>query len=346
LSGDRTLTVLSVAYPFAPVTSDPAGGAEQVLARIDRALVARGHQSVVIAQEGSIVAGTLAAVPAVAGEIDARARANAHEAMRARIAEAVSRFRPDVMHFHGLDFADYLPRDGPPALVTLHLPLDWYPDEALRVRRARTDLHPVSASQAMRAPPGVVLGNVIENGVEMPTLVARKRSFALVLGRICPEKGVEDAIAASRMAGCPLMIAGRVFPYAEHQSYFRREIAPRLDRECRYVGAVAGPAKWRLLAQARCLLVPSKVAETSSLVAMEAVASGTMVVAYRQGALPDIVEHGRTGYVVDDAGQMAAAIANSVAIDPETCRDVARHRFSLHRMLDAYVARYHALCAD
>jgi glycosyltransferase involved in cell wall biosynthesis len=343
VSADGSLTVLSVAYPFAPVSSDPVGGAEQVLAHLDRALVARGHRSAVVAQQGSTVAGCLFGIPAIAGEIDARSRALAHDAVKAAIGQAVDRVRPDVLHFHGLDFADYLPEDGPPALVTLHLPLDWYPEHALRTPRPRTELHAVSESQAARAPAGIVLGGVIANGVDAPALAVRKLNFALVLGRICPEKGVEDAIGAARLGGCPLAIAGRVFPYAEHEAYFRLRIAPLLDRSRRFVGAVAGKAKWRLLARARCLLVPSKVAETSSLAAMEAIASGTPVIAYRQGALPDIVAHGRTGFIVETVGDMADAIRQCDTIDPAMCRMEARRRFSLDRMVDAYVARYRAL---
>ena len=84
---------------------------------------------------------------------------------------------------------------------------------------------------------------------------------------------------------------------------------PHLDRDCRWIGAVGGRRKKRLLGQARCVLVPSKARETSSLVAMEAIAAGTPVIAYRAGALPDIVEDGRTGFIVDDVARMAAAIA-------------------------------------
>jgi glycosyltransferase involved in cell wall biosynthesis len=92
-------------------------------------------------------------------------------------------------------------------------------------------------------------------------------------------------------------------------------------------------------------LVPSLAPETSSLVAMEALACGTPVIAFPAGALAEIVEHGRTGFLVRDIGEMAAAIGRSEAIDPETCRAAARTRFSRDRMVEAYVARYRALAA-
>ncbi|MBV9891397.1 MAG: glycosyltransferase, partial [Rhizobacter sp.] len=163
----RRLTVVSVAYPFATVTADPVGGAEQVLAHIDRALVAAEHRSIVIAPEGSRVAGELRAIPAVTEVIDEAVRARIHRAVRAQLRNAIALERPDVVHLHGVDFAAYLPPPGPPLLATLHLPLDWYPAEALAPTRPGTWLHPVSAHQARSAPAGAMLAAPIENGVDL-----------------------------------------------------------------------------------------------------------------------------------------------------------------------------------
>jgi hypothetical protein len=341
----RRLTVVSVAFPFATVSADPVGGAEQVLAQIDRALVAAGERSIVIAPERSRLTGELRAIPAVAEEIDDTVRSRIHAEVRARLRDSLRRDRPDVVHFHGIDFAAYLPPPGPPVLATLHLPLDWYPASTLAPTRPGTWLHPVSAHQARGAPPGALLQMPIDNGVELTVVAARRRSFALALGRICPEKGVDDAIEAARRADVPLLIAGTVFPYREHQRYFRSCVLPRLDRARRWIGPVSGQQKKRLLAQARCVLVPSKAPETSSLVAMEAIAAGTPVIAYRSGALPEIVEDGRTGFIVDGVDAMAAAIAKVERIDAQECRRCARDRFSLERMTRAYLDRYRELAA-
>jgi glycosyltransferase involved in cell wall biosynthesis len=167
-----------------------------------------------------------------------------------------------------------------------------------------------------------------------------KRSFALVLGRVCPEKGYHIALDAAHRANHTLLIGGRVYPYDEHRRYFDQEIAPRLDRHRRFLGPLGFIRKRRLLSAALCLLVPSLTQETSSLVAMEALACGTPVVALPNGALVDIVDHGRTGFLVRDAGEMAAAIEAVRDIDPETCREAAQSRFSVERTTARYLHLY------
>jgi glycosyltransferase involved in cell wall biosynthesis len=140
-----------------------------------------------------------------------------------------------------------------------------------------------------------------------------------------------------------MLLAGEVFRYETHERYFREAVEPRLDRRRRFVGPVGFAAKRRLLSAARALLVPSLAAETSSLVAMEALACGTPVIAFAAGALPEVVEHGRTGFIVGDAAEMARAIRRVGEIDPAVCRATARRRFSDERMTREYFALYERL---
>ena len=348
-SGEQPLTVLHVAYPLAPVSADTAGGAEQVLAMLDQGLQRAGHRSIVIACEGSRSAGELVTTPLPRGPLDEQARAGAQAHHRAAIARVIGQTSVDVVHLHGIDFTAYLPVPGPgpdpAALVTLHLPPAWYPAGAFALERPRTRLCCVSASQARACPPARDLAGVVENGVDLATLRpgGPRQAYALALGRICPEKGFHRALDACRRARVPMVLAGQIFPYPDHERYFHDRIAPLLDSERRFIGPVALAHKRRLLAAARCLLVPSEAPETSSLVAMEALACGTPVIAFGAGALSEIVEHGRTGYLVADEAAMAAAIARAPAIEPAACRRAAEQRFSAEVMTARYFDLYRRL---
>jgi hypothetical protein len=343
-----SLTILSVAYPLAPVSPDAAGGAEQVLSMLDAAIVEAGHRSLVVAQAGSVVAGTLISVPVISGDLDEAAKATAQAATHAAIASVLSRFPVDLVHLHGIDFHAYLPPPGLPVLATLHLPPSWYPPEALRPTRPDTWLHCVSEVQHGDCAAGRSLLPPIPNGVDVDALQARhaKRNYAMFLGRICPEKGVHVALDAAAAAGVPLLVAGEVFPYPVHRRYFDEEVRPRLGRKRRFIGPIGFARKRRLLTAACCLLVPSWAPETSSLVAREAAACGTPVIAFPNGALSDTVEHGRTGLLVRDVREMADAIRQAGEIDPETCRDAARRRFSKETMTAAYLDLYARLAAS
>jgi glycosyltransferase involved in cell wall biosynthesis len=334
------LTVLSVAFPFAPVGRDAVGGAEQVLSALDHALTGAGHHSILIACRGSQAAGTLVSVPSYPCAVDDAVRERAWAAHRAAIAAVLNETRVDVVHLHGIDFHAYLPENAP-TLATLHLPLDWYPGSIWRPR-PNLWLHCVSESQHQTSPAGSRLLAPVPNGVSPRLFHTRqsKRGFAVMLTRICPEKGVHLALDACHKAGISLLIGGQIFPYEAHQRYFANEVAPRLDNRRRFLGPLGFDRKRRLLAAADCVLIPSLVAETSSLTAVEALACGAPVIAYPNGALPDVVEHGRTGFLVQSVGEMADAIAAAGTIDPELCKASAAERFSLERMTSSYFKLY------
>jgi glycosyltransferase involved in cell wall biosynthesis len=344
-----TLTVLSVAFPFAAASPDAVGGAEQVLSQLDAALVSAGHRSIVVASAGSRVAGRLVATAVATGTITGQQQQDTWAWHRANVESVLASEHVDLVHMHGLDFHAYLPAPGgPPVLVTLHLPPAWYPPAVFAAERPDLHLLCVSRSQRQACPAGARLLPEIENGVPVRALDCRcrKRRFALALGRICPEKNLHVALDAGRLARMPVLLGGQVFPYEAHQRYFRQQVLPRLDGERRFLGPLPLVRKRRLLASARCLLLPTLAPEASSLVAMEALACGTPVVAFPSGALPDIVQHGVTGFLVRDAAEMADAIAACEAIAPEPCRAAARERFSLQAMTSRYLDLYAMLASQ
>jgi glycosyltransferase involved in cell wall biosynthesis len=339
-----SLTVLSVAYPLLPVHSGSAGGAEQILHLIDRGLIEAGHRSLVIAARGSQVSGLLIETAVADGEIDDGVIELAQHGHLRAIKKALERYSVDLIHFHGLDFLSYLPWRDLPMLATLHLPVQWYPRRVLELDTIT--LNCVSRTQAATVPSERRLP-VVENGIDIDAFshAQAQRRGLLWLGRICPEKGVDVALRVAHRLARPLTIAGPVHPFEWHQRYFRGQIAPLLDDYRRYIGPVSFAEKRELLAHAECVLIPSLAAETSSLVAMEAGASGAAVVAFSAGALPEVIEQGKTGFLVRNEDEMTEAVEHAHAISPEICRQIAVRRFDFRKMVWNYLSLYEEMLA-
>lgn len=336
------MNILSVAYPLLPVGPDSAGGSEQILFLMDRGLVGAGHRSIVIAAKGSQISGELIESAVSAGEITDEVRRDAKQVHIESIRHALRRHPIDLIHFHGLDFYTYVPEQAVPMLATLHLPVSFYPPYIFD--NAELTLNCVSQTQA-NSVPGLSKPPVVFNGIDTERYRdgSGERNFLLVLTRICPEKGVHIALELAHRLDVRLIIAGPVHPFRDHEIYFSERVQPLLDEKRQYVGAVDLDTKAALLAGARCVLIPSLVAETSSLVAMEAITSGTPVIAFRSGALPEVVEHNETGFIVDSEDQMIDAVQHVGEISPETCRARAALRFDARRMVNDYKELYGTL---
>jgi glycosyltransferase involved in cell wall biosynthesis len=348
------ITVLSIAYPFAPVGPNLVGGAEQILSDLDHALVAAGDESLVVACEGSKPAGKLFATQLPNREtLDEADQAGCRERFHAALDRAFASQRVDLVHAHCMELYDYeFPQDVP-VLITLHLPIAWYRREMLERYRQRAQLCYVSESQRREGLEVIGDAPVVENGVEIEPLKGKgkKADFALVMGRICPEKNVHCALEAGTRARVRVVIAGRVYPYRAHRQYFAEKIEPQLETgrppaDHQFVGQLAPHRRREMLAQAKCLLHPTLAPETSSLVAMEALAAGTPVIAYRSGALPDIVEDGVTGFLVNDVEKMAAAIGKVHTISQTACHEAAERRFSKQRMIERYFDLYRTILKE
>lgn len=335
------ITVLNIAYPFAPVRDDTAGGAEQAVLSIDAGLFKYGFRSIVVACAGSRVKGRLFEVPSVKGGLDEGSMSLVRRIVKETAERALEEEKVDVVHMHGIDFFRYVPGTSAPVLATLHLPVSWYPEDTLLSLKGRVNYNFVSGPQRDSAPGPLRGFPVVENGVDIDALKPRvsRRGYALCLGRVCPEKGFHLALQAARKASIPLVIAGGVAEFDSHKKYFEDRISPALGNGVRFIGEAGPIRKRRLLAGARCLLVPSLVEETSSLAAMEALACGTPVVAFRKGALPELIEDGKTGFLVEGVDEMAEAIKKAGALDRAECVRAAGG-FSADSMTEKYIRLY------
>jgi glycosyltransferase involved in cell wall biosynthesis len=231
-----------------------------------------------------------------------------------------------------------------PVLATLHLPRSFYDDALFRDVLDNVHFNCVSRSQAESFRDVLGFRGVVPNGiaVEKFRLGLQKEDYVLWLGRICPEKAPHLAIDAAAKAGVRLVMAGQVYPFSWHQLYFHQEIQPRLESlggQVRWIKSPSFDEKVDLLSKAKALLLPTLAPETSSLVAMEAMASGTPLIAFPNGALPEIVDD-EVGVLVNDVEQMSSAIRDTSQFSPVRARNIAKRRFSSRTMADGYEQLY------
>jgi glycosyltransferase involved in cell wall biosynthesis len=234
-------------------------------------------------------------------------------------------------------------------LATLHLPRSFYPQDIFNNVAPNVFFNCVSERQvnSFRDLPRML--PPVQNGVAIDLFKPNPspRMHLLWLGRICPEKAPHIALDVAARMDMPLVLAGQVYPFSYHQQYFRREIRPRLQKNpiaC-FVDTPTLDEKLRVLQRARALLITSEAAETSSLVALEAMACGTPVIAYGNGALPEIIRNGETGFVVHTVREMCNAIDAVSEIEPATCRKYVEQNHSAEKMTTEYIERYRHVLA-
>ena len=344
---DPNFSILYVSYPLLPVSEDSAGGAEQVLWALEREAVRSGVRTTVAACAGSHVAGELLETGAAVEELDAfEAREAEHSA---RILEECRQRRFSLVHDHSGHFFRYAAEVNAPLLATLHLPRSFYPEDIFESLAPNVYFTCVSERQvnSFRDLPRML--PPVKNGVALDLFKpdSSPRKHLLWLGRICPEKAPHIALDVAARMDIPLVLAGQVYPFSYHQQYFRREIRPRLQKNpiaC-FVDTPTFDEKLRVLQRAKALLITSEAAETSSLVALEAMACGTPVIAYGNGALPEIIRNGETGFVVHTVREMCNAIDAVSEIHPDTCRKYVEQNHSVEKMAAECFERYRQVLA-
>jgi glycosyltransferase involved in cell wall biosynthesis len=322
------------------------GGTERVVATLTDELVRQGHEVTLFASGDSQTAAKLvAAAPKALRLAKCPDPLALHLLMVEQIAQRADEF--DVVHFHiaPLHFS-VARRLETPHLTTLHGRLDL--PEVLKLYRAFSDLPFVSVSDAQREPlPDQNWIGTIYHGLPNRDLQfsAAEGEYLAFLGRISPEKRVDRAIEIAKACGWPLKIAAKVDPV--DQVYFDAQIRPLLDHPLiEYRGEINEAQKSAFLGGAKALLFPIDWPEPFGLVMAESLACGTPVVAIRGGSVPEILDHGVTGFICDDVEQAIDATRRIHTIDRRACRRVFDRRFTAKRMAEEYIQLYRRLAAN
>ena len=322
------------------------GGTERVISWLTEELVAMGHNVTLFASGDSITSARLEAIWPRALRLDGAVRdANAlHMTMLERVRRQAEDF--DILHFH----LDYYPfslfaRQATPFVTTLHGRLD-LPEHRF-LFETFADAPIVSISDAQRRPvPDAGWVGTSHHGLPERLLTPRavKPEYLAFLGRISPEKALDRAIRIATGSGVPLKIAAKIDRVDEE--YFETEIRPLLQLPgIEYIGEISDREKSAFLSGAIGLVMPIDWPEPFGLVMIEAMACGTPVIAYPGGAVPEVVEDGLTGFIVNDEASAIAAVARLPSLSRTAVRRRFEERFTARRMAQDYLDIYHGLVA-
>jgi glycosyltransferase involved in cell wall biosynthesis len=322
------------------------GGTERVVHWLTEELVALGNDVTLFASGDSQTSAKLDATWPKALRLDGAVRdPNAlHMVMLERVRQKCDDEEFDFLHFH----LDYYPfslffRQPTPFLTTLHGRLDL--PEHQPVFTTFSSVPVISISNAQRRPvPQANWVRTIHHGLPEKLLTPRAvtPSYLGVLGRIAPEKGVDRAIKIAIRCGIPLKIAAKVD--RADQDYYDAIIRPLIDHPLiEYIGEIGDDEKSDFLSGAMGLLVPIDWPEPFGLVMIEAMACGTPVIAYNRGSVPEIVEEGLTGFIVEDEISAVSAVGRLSQLDRGAIRKQFEIRFTARRMALDYVAVYRGL---
>jgi glycosyltransferase involved in cell wall biosynthesis len=346
-TGDGNMRIAQVAPLTEAVPPKLYGGTERVVHWLTEELVALGHDVTLFASGDSHTSAKLDATWPKALRLDGSVRdPNAlHMVMLERVRQKCDDEEFDFLHFH----LDYYPfslfyRQPTPFLTTLHGRLDL--PEHQPVFSTFSKVPVISISDSQRRPvPQANWVRTIHHGLPENLLTPQsvKPSYLAVLGRIAPEKGVDRAIRIAVRCGIPLKIAAKVD--RADQEYYDELIAPLIKSNplVEFIGEISDREKPDFLSGAIGLLLPIDWPEPFGLVMIEAMACGTPVLAYNRGSVPEIIDPGLTGFVVEDETSAAAVVDRLAGLDRVAIRKQFESRFTARRMALDYLAAYRSL---
>ncbi len=320
------------------------GGTERVVYYLTEELVRQGHEVTLFASGDSHTSASLEVCCNQALRTDSNCQNTlTHHVLQAeRVFQQASDF--DLIHFH-TDYIHFplLRAHKVNSLSTFHWRID-LPDFAPLAREfPEIPVSAISRSQ-MRALPFMNWTGTVYHGLPKSNYMLNENpeGYLAFLGRMSPEKGPVEAIEIARRTGLPIKLAGKINDF--EQDYFNDTIKPLLcDPLVEFVGEISEDEKNAFLGNALALLFPISWPEPFGLVMTEAMACGTPVVAFSHGSVPEIIEHGRTGMIVNSVQQAVEAINRIEVIDRRTCRETFETRFSSKRMAEDYIKTYKRL---
>jgi glycosyltransferase involved in cell wall biosynthesis len=342
---ERRLHIAMLAPPWIPVPPPGYGGIEEVVALLCDPLVEFGHDVELLCAPGSQSRAKVRPLldRAHPESIERALFEGDHtgRAFRAIVAAAADGHPFDVVHDHSgytaLALADRL---DTPLVHTVHGPFDDDTKPYYAVNGHNGTVVCISRAQAGMAPEAEIVDSVVYNPIDIDNWPVgyTKDDYLLWIGRFVAEKGPQRAIRVAKAVGRRLILAGVVQPRQER--FFATEIEPHLDGEqIAYVGEVGGARKQRLFADAYAFLMPIRWSEPFGMVMVEAMAAGTPVLAFPEGAAPEVVEHGVSGFLVKDEDEMAAMVPEAGRLDPLQVRRSAE-RFAPDRIAAGYEQVY------
>jgi glycosyltransferase involved in cell wall biosynthesis len=342
-----------IVSPWYPVPPKGYGGIELMAYNLARELSHRGHQVTVIGRQGSRGPFESLALAPVSWtkQLGTRDETPRQLLFLHRAYEALRRRAFDIVHDNsgltGILVATQA-RLQAPVVATLHGSLT--EAEADFLRTVTRQVHLVAISQAQQASvAGVEWRGVVHNAIDPAqytpiTRASEKENYVVELARITPDKGQHVAIEVARRLKVPLVLAGKVDNDAT--KYFEEKIKPNLNGQVTWLENVEGKEKAQLLARARALLFPIQWEEPFGIAMVEAMVSGTPVIAFAHGAASELVEPGVTGFLVHDVDEMVAAYGRLQEVDLKRCAEVAARRFGPAQMADGYLTVYERAIAQ
>jgi glycosyltransferase involved in cell wall biosynthesis len=326
-----------IAAPWIPIPPSGYGGIERVVDLLARGFTAAGHEVVLAAASDSTCPVPLAPGmrPSEPAELGLTLSEFSH-AIRAY--EGLGDV--DIIHDHTLAGPLLARRETTaPVVTTIHGPLNPASADLYRAMAANTAIIGISRDQASCVP-DVPITRVIHHGMDVASVPVGtgQGGYACFVGRMCPDKGVVEAIHIARRAGIPLRIAAKVRERAEVE-YFRSVVEPLLGTNEEFLGEIGDAEKYRLMGEAMAFLNPIQWHEPFGLVMIESLSTGTPVVGTSIGSAPEIVDDGKTGYLAATE-ELHTMLPRAASLDRSHCRERALRLFSTERMVRNHLDLY------